>query len=594
MAEKSSGFSDEMLKRIEASEPKLVSSDGSYKRRSDIEKLLPEGCFLDPPSGNRRRADASNWTGSGFTSGGGGNSLYHTQRPYLPEYDSPDRQWYPDDRLEANFYWRMFYKLDPIFGTAVDMYSGMMVSDFDIVLENETDSTITNQLNYMCEKTQFLDKFQSLVKEFLVTGEAIPHCLFNEKEGIWSYIAFHNPDDIEVYDSPLIDMDPILYYTPDDGLRSLLMDNTPESFELKKRLPSELVSRVLAKQKVRLSPMNCTFIPRKLHPYNERGTSLASRLWRIWAVEDAVYNSTLATFRRSAAPLKVAKMGDASMGYIPSPEQEDKLMRLLTAAEMDPQAWLVTNYAVNYEAWGNTDRAVTLSKEYDTIEKIKLLAMGLSKSFMTGEISFSSVKAGLQVFLRRLLSMRQFFENVWILPKFIGPVIRMNDWVKSTPAELNHRIRIKRTAQEAEEAGLLIVPKIKWRNKLDPSVDEELLRAYSQLKNFGFVLSQDTVGATVSLNWENELKKTALEFKAREEILQNTLGSTLKEKFEQSLQAPKTAPPGAAGSGAKPPMGAAPKQAPGGKPVSNPPGTGEAGQPEESINPASSNMLQVD
>jgi len=767
----------------------------------------------------------------------------------------------------------------------------------------------------------------------------------------------------------------------------------------------------LARQKIRLSSVNCSFIPRKLHPYDERGTSLASRLWRIWMVEDAVYNSTIATFRRNSAPIRVAKLGDRNMGWIPPPETEEKLLHLLTQAEMDPNAWLVWNYGIEFEAWGTQERAITLSKEYDTLEKCKLVALGLSKSFMTGEISYScimgdtcllmpdgcykqiseiekgetvvdrfgehkkvvdtfkydspdemveitlrgnkvltftdnhklpvfirprkclcgcgellgdrktssqglmtwssfknghhqrtdfigrnrvwveykhgeyvsvkypkchdpyttleagdiklgdflmiprkfeksntkvtdqtlkmarllgyyvaeghvadvtksigskharfsfggtkkeeflakdaialaeslgfranlsyaqgnctvnfltqasdlakwfednggkyslhkklskevmgwdlelkkellkgmyrgdgtisqhgpsqfdviyttisetlamqlelilaqlgyyvyttktkpfidnrgynhkvgymiqasglqnrslakliwgdvplywdthvdmekynstsgqgnrfvchtdaeylyipvksikkvcvdkikdpyvysievedshsyvveniasfnSAKSGLQVFLRRLLSMRQFFEHTWIIPKFFNPIIQINDWSKGTPSETAHRYRIKRSQQEKQELNLYIKPKIKWKNKLDPSVDEESLRAYLQLKNFGFDVSLDTIGSAVSLDWKNEAQKRASEFKQRDEIIKKTLGPQLKEKYDQAMQPAK--PPGGAGGGAKPPGATMmPKPQPGGQPgQSHPPGSAEDG-----------------
>lgn len=572
-------YLNKMAARADRMKPRIVSADKDYQRREAAQSVLPDGATLSPL--HKQAQSVQSWTGSSFmnTGGGGGSSQFHTQRPYLPEFDSPDRQWYPIDRLEANYYWRLFYKTDPVFGTAVDMYSGMMVSDFDIVLANDSDKTIENQLQYMCEKVNFLDKFQHMVKEYLVCGESLPHCFFDSEQGIWSYLAFHNPDYIEIQDSPILDMEPIINFLPDDALRDLLTASTPESLEIRKRLPSEFVSKVLARQKIRMSPVNCSYIPRKLHPYDERGTSLASRLWRIWMVEDAVYNSTIATFRRAANPIKVLKLGDPSTGWIPDPSTESDLLRMLAQAEMDPQAWLCYNYGINYETWGNTERGVTLSREHDTIEKVKLLALGLSKSFMVGEVTFAAAKSGLQVFLRRLLSLRQFFENAWILPKFFGPIIAINDWTKSTPAEVNHRIRVKRTAQEAAERGLLITPKIKWRNKLDPTVDEETLRAYAQLKNFGFDVSNDTIGSVVSLNWEDETRKKAQEYKQRNEILTNTLGPYLKREYEQELGAGSQAkPPGSAGGGAKPP-GSAPKQAPGGKPTSTPPGNSEEGGP---------------
>lgn len=1007
-------FYRKMAKRADAMSPSLVSGSGDYAKRELVEEVLPEGATLPPMS--KSSSVFSPWSGVSSFSGGGGSSMFHTQRPYLPEFDSPDRQWYPKDRITANKYWRLFYKADPIFGTAVEMYSQMMTSDFDIILDDENDTSIKNQLMDMVQETYFLEKFQQLIKEFLVAGEAIPHCFFDEQKGTWSYIGFHNPDYIDIQDSPIIDMDPIISFIPDDCLRDMLTDNTPEALEIRQKLPPEFVSKVLAHQKIRLSPLNCSFIPRKLHPYDERGVSLASRLWRIWMVEDAVYNATISIFRRHAcfikgtkiltdlgiknvediregdtvisgegkfkkvkaawedhaeeiveiksagsellecttnhkfklwvrprkcacgcevdltntsggtprsylsghydfrrdpktgrytkdsnewtvyskepnvtllkdydpikileakdikrgdylliprkfeeipmtvtekdlgmarllgyyvaegckrhlsskkrkeaneygvqlsfslaekdtwakdiesigdllgvrvrtrvdyrendtiregvtrvnidnvkdlwlaswcfenggaysktkvlseivmkwplsmkeqfiiglfrgdghsrkdeeavhyattskslayqvriilaqlgiygsisisekkqknwndcyqviscgngarkiskfvwgkdlvkkgskssyswhwmdddyiyvkvlsvkirkdpqpvynmtvegdqsyianglatknSPIKVLKLGDPNTGWIPSPETERKLLQMVTQAEMDASSWIVYNYGVNFETWGNTDRAVTLSREHDTIEKVKLLALGLSKGFMSGEVSFSSVKGGLQVFLRRLLSMRQFFESTWILPKFFDPIIQINDWVKSTPSEVNHRYRIKRTAQEKREQNLYISPKIKWKNKLDPNVDEEMLRACAQLRNLGFDVSLDTLGTSVSLDWEDELTKKVTEFKKGEEIKNKVLGPNLKQRYDQMNRPAQGKPPGGAGSGAAPPSSGMIKptgKPPGGQPGEvHPPGSSDSNGPlDDSIDaPAGGEM----
>jgi len=567
-------------KRLAEVKPQIISLDSDYSNRKLAESVLPEGASLLPKV--RKKAEMySSYSGQSTMGGSGGGSQFHTQRPYLPEFDSPDRQYYPQNRVEANRYWRLFYKFDPFFGTAIDMYTQMMVSDFDIVLENENDQSIKNQLTDMCDKVNIQNVLQTLIREYLVLGEVFPHCSFSEQSGIWSYVGFHNPDWIDVMDSPIIDMEPIMYFIPDDNLRDLISDNSPEAVELRQKLPPEFVSKVLAKQKIRLSNLNCSYLARKLHPYDERGVGMGSRLWRIWMVEDSVYSATLAMNRRAASALKVLKLGDASTGYIPAPSVQQDYLRMLAQAEQDPQAWCVTSYAVNFESWGNQDRTVSLSREYDTIEKAKLVAMGLSKSFMTGESSISSAKSGIQVFLRRLLSMRQYFESTWLLPKFFAPIVQINDWTKSTPSEVNHKYRIKRTAQEKADSNLFVKVKLNWKNKLDPKVDEEVLRAYTQLKNFGFNVSHDSVGSSVSLDWKDELKKAALEFKERDEILSNTLGPSLKEKFEKE-NAPQqpgqgAKPPGTPGAGAMPP-GSMPKPKPpaGGQPgVVNAPGTAE-------------------
>lgn len=570
-----SRLSDSFLKSKRKSSLASHSSESTspdYIRREVAKSVLPEGYSLMDHS-----SKTANYWGGSSSFGSGGNSMFHTQKPYLPEFDSPDRPWYPDDRCEANKYWRLFYKSDPVFGTAVDMYASMMVSDFEITISNDQDSSIKRQLEDMAQTVNLQRTFQDMVTEFLGVGEAVPHCTFNNSKGIWDKVTFHDPDYIDVIDPYMINSDSLLYFIPPDTLKELLMDNTPESMEIRRTLPAEFVSKVLSNQKIRLSPLNCTFIPRKLHPYDVRGTSLASRLWRINMVEDAVYTSTIATYRRHAAPLKVIKMGDSQTGFIPGPDMQRNILEMVNQAEIDPQTWIATNYAVNFETWGNTNQAISINREWSTIEQIKLVALGLSKSVLSGDTSFAAVKSGIQVLLRKLLSMRQFFESVWLYPKFFKPIIDINDWQKSTRAEVDHRIRIKRTGQEAREMGLSIEPKIRWKNRLDSTVDTDLLTAISQLNNLGFKVSLQTVGSAVGLNWKEEEEKRAAEFLEQKRIREKVLGPTMSaEMMKEDQQGAGAKPPGSSGSGAKPP-GSTPPSNGGKSEVSTPPGNSDSG-----------------
>jgi hypothetical protein len=234
-------------------------------------------------------------------------------------------------------------------------------------------------------------------------------------------------------------------------------------------------------------------------------------------------------------------------------------------------SWILYNYGINFEAFGTADRAITFSKEQQAIDNLKLTGLGLSKGFISGEANYASSKASLQVLLRRLLSLRQFIENVWLYPKFFRPICEINEWTKSVPSEVTHRYRVKRTAQEIQEKNLVIIPKLQWSNRLDPSIDTEVIQAFNLLKSsFNFKISKDTLGSFASLDWYEEEKKSASEFKASKELSERLLGETLDKEYQQqgAAKAPEGAkPPGAAGSGAKPPS------AGGGK------GSGEAGAP---------------
>lgn len=441
--------------------------------------------------------------------------------------NSPDRQQYPVHRILANRYWRLFYKLDPVIGNAVDLYAELPWGHFELTGEG-VDGSIKDSLEFMVQETQLRAMLPYMVREYLITGEACPHLFFDDDKGVWTYIAMHNPDQLEVIDAPFIKMDPVVEFVPDGRLQQVLMSNNALLRRVRDSMPRELLVRLMARENIPLSPINFTFIPRKLHPYDTRGTSIISRMWRVLMYEDAIFNASIATARRHAGPLKVAKLGTPQNGWIPGPEHERRLLELLAQAELDVNAWLVYHYGIQFELVGTTERIMSIDKHWEFIERVKLIALGISKSFLHGEVTYASAATGLTVFLQRLKALRQMFEAKWLIPKYFKTVAKINKWVKPTEAELAHRVRVRRASHEVDEDLRWIVPRIEWDRSLDPSVDSEMINAMSSISQaFPQVkFSPSTLMATVNRDFEEEQKQYVKDmelqqqvFKGHEELL---------------------------------------------------------------------------
>lgn len=853
---------------------------------------------------------------------------------------------YPVHRVLANRYWRLFHKLDPVIGNCLDLYSDMPWSDFQLTGEG-VDGDIKDHFETMSEKVDLLSLLPYVVREFLTVGEVILHCLYDADLRMWDYCTFHNPDNIEVIDAPFIRMDPILELIPDQRLRAILQSGDPLVQKIKAQLPPELLGRLLSRQNLPLDSLNCTFLPRKLHMYDVRGTSIISRLWRVLMLEDAVFcfvpgtyvtradgtslpieilnvgdqvldrngqvatvkrawaersdrvkhivlfggrefrctsnhrfpvwayprvcqcgcgksvkwpnshfakhgarrgfpvetrtygpalkakatgrvrlgrrcvpasyspmqemraddlrigdylliprkfreaiphgitpahakllgyyvsegspkslngkstgiqwslgrhevktlaeeikqlcrklghmasihgggpsgctvvlqryedanlsrflienggvhalrkqlsacvmswpldlkmefisglfrgdgsrygrssksrftssftvsfqsgserlveqvflilaqlgiysayslvvsngplpggkprkkpsigyrlqvkghfadtllkivwgekfnrhasdpnawskawadddyvyvpirkvedepydgdvynltvsgdhsylveggiatfNSTsLATARRHSAPLKIAKIGNPQTGWIPGAEHEQRLLELLAQAELDPHSFLVYHFGVQFEAFGTTERAIWAPREWEGLERIKLVGLGVSKSFISGEVTYASSVTGLQVFLQRLLTMRSYFTQKWIKKKFFRPISEINDFIKPTKAELSHRVRVRRTAKELDEDSRYIVPDLAWDKPLDPNVDRDLIAAADSLTRIGVKFSKKTLMSFINRKYEDELKSSL-----EEEVLE----AEERQKYEKQL-----------------------------------------------------------
>lgn len=510
-----------MRARFESFQPRLIGGGrglGAYTGARDFFKdILPPGGELSPGAGasyaamrgGPGRTAAMSRQGFGDPSGGGG-AYYQTQTPYQPEFADPSRQSYPVHRNLMNNYARMFYKTHPIIGTGVDLYSELPWCDVQFVGEG-VDGEVRDTYELTWETCRIRPLLPFITRERTVLGEAGLHAFYNDAIGAWSYVGMHNPDHLEVIWSPVIKMDPIVRYQPDSRLRQILNSGSPALAAVRDSIPPQILNAIASGQAIELHNLNFTFLARKSHPYDVRGTSILSRLWRDVMLEDALYNTSIAIARRAGAPIRVAKLGDAATGWIPEPEKEQALLGLLAQAEMDPAAWLVYNYGLQLEAFGSQERAWKVEQSGEYIERRLLIGLGISRAFIQGEVSFASAATGLTVFLQRLLAERETVENEWIIPKFLRPLAVMNGWVKPTSAELSHKVRVRRSQRELLEDRRYIVPKLQWARALDPSVDQAKITAVQALQGLGVRFSKQYLGSLVGVDWEEQLEQSATE-----------------------------------------------------------------------------------
>lgn len=283
------------------------------------------------------------------------------------------------------------------------------------------------------------------------------------------------------------------------------------------------------------------------------------------------YNS-IQTARRHAGPVKVVKVGHPEGHWLPNEGDFQDLLGKLTMAEQDPHTWLVNHPFISFEAWGTTDRMITISREADLIERIKLTALGVSQGFLHGESNYASMSGNMNTLMMRLRGMRTFFENVWWYPKFFKPIAEINEWVRPSQAEVSHRIKKKRTAAEAMAEGRLISPKIRWAQPLEPAVDKDLLDAIRLLNDLGVKTSKSTAFSAASLDFEEETANGFVEQKLEKKIRDKVFP---EEEREKSVEEEITAPSGLGGFGLPtepdaPADGSVPEELPG----------GEGGEPE--------------
>lgn len=465
-------------------------------------KYLPKSRMhfsAQKPGGFLKRAQASSSTSSTSTVGAGSaQSVAQSPLYYDYRWSTPDKFYFPRNRIVANAIWRQVYMRDAVIAVATDMYAELPWSGFDLIGIDDPD--IKKFYEDMFNDLDLVPKLPEFTKDFLILGECILHTLFNSKKGYWERAFSHNPDFVRVEGVGLISEQPLMWMRPTPEIKRLLGSPDRRVRKLQQILPREIINAFRRNQEVPLDEVNTTFLCRKINSTDVRGTSLYTRLYRTIMYEDFVVNASLAVSQRMAAPLRIFKLGSNVTGWLPSPDDEAAFSEMLSMAESDPLAAIVTHNDVTTELVGVADRALLISKEWDFLERIKLMALGVAKSFLMGEASLASAVAGLQTLLERAAVLRMKFEDTWIRRKLCEPVAKMNDFYKRPQSELEHRIRVK-TKDEME----LITPKIKWHKTLDPMQDTSILGVWRDLKERG-ILSDRTYASGAGLDLDVERK----------------------------------------------------------------------------------------
>lgn len=395
-------------------------------------------------------------TANGVANGGGASVLRTTAKPYHPLFSSPDRLQLPTQIAQLNQYWRLFYNVDPIIGGAIDLHGDMPWSGAYLVMDDpgNDSKTILHAYEDMLNQTELLSLLPGLTREYMVIGEVFPFCFWDDENGIYNHITLHNPDYVEVVDSPLIDDDPILTLRPTQDLRRIMQSTDPRYMKLRSKLPADILATIAGGKNIPLDPMNASHLARRAFPYDIRGTSIMGRMFRILMYEDAVFNGQIQQAQRHSMPLRVFKLGDQQQGWMPSPQNTEDFIELLSECETDPLAALVYHYGLQVEYHGIEGKQLKLTSEWDIIEKAKLIALGINKAFLHGEVTYASANAGLQVLMMRYRTLRDMILADWIYKKVFATMAELNGFYREKKKTDDDLPETRNPAMEKQTAFL--------------------------------------------------------------------------------------------------------------------------------------------
>jgi len=371
----------------------------------NFQNMIPRSIFAeaDPNILDKKGTTFTGMTGSTFNaslfSNYGSNSMNIYRNPARRFYDpeiTTTAIYLPRNIRQKNRWCRWFFDHDELVGAVLELHAELPYSRAEIMVD---DPIIKRHVEECFDRTNFFTMLPIIDLEFMKIGEIFIHNTWDDTLGMWNHIILHNPDFVELTASPFADTECVIELKPDDELKSLVHSTKPEDQQLKKRLPKDVVRRVLTGKNIILDSSEITHVARRSNPYDIRGTSLLNRIFRTLMYEDKLREAQITIADNFIYPLKIFKLGDPAKGWIPDESHQKALASMLQQANFDPNFSLIYHYGLNVEYMTVADKVMRLEKEWQEINDKKMIALGVSKEFMSGTTTYACFTEGTHVIL---------------------------------------------------------------------------------------------------------------------------------------------------------------------------------------------------
>jgi hypothetical protein len=455
---------------------------------------------------------------------------------------SPSRRFYQPDLSSTaimlpktlkmvNRWCRWIFDHDELVETVLRYHSELPYSQFELECD---DPFILRAFEDQVDQIKLFTKLPELNLEFLKVGEVFPYTPWDDSKGMYMHLEALNPDYVEVTYTPFANEGTVIELIPDDDLRKLINSTKPEDQAIKKRIPKDIMSRVLTGRNMPLKEHEITHIARRSNPYDVRGTSILRKVFRLYQYEDKLREAQMTIADNFIYPLKIFKLGDPATGWVPSKDHQNQLAQMLQQSNFDPNFSLIYHYALEVEYVTVADKVMSLANEWEEINKKKMIALGVSLAFMSGDSSFSSANVGLQTQLARYRATRDLFE-FGLIKRLFRNFAEKNEYYTRDKREITNNFRVTRSAQEKAER--LVMPEIMWHKKLVMREDQSYLAFLNNVNNQGKgPVSDITLLRAMGEDAEQEIKR-----KKKLRNMENRLGEKLRSSVAPG-QAPGQAP----------------------------------------------------
>lgn len=476
--------------------------------------------------------------------GGFGANNSAMQDYFNPVRDRLDRgsvieEWIPHSLPALNRMFRQIYARDAIAGPAVDIWSMLPWSEFDIVgLEDEYPDVAQFYKDALIPIFT-PETLESISKEYLVHGRFCGNLLFDNAKGYWTDLIPNDPDFIEVKPNPLINADPFVDLRVSPGLMQFMYDPDPRVAFARGQIPSHFLNMIRATGLIPLDPFNTLWVARKISPYDTVGTSLLTRILPYWAIEKPLLNATvIAARRRAGAILHVTMETTPEQGGMPTSSELQEIAGMFIQADTDPVGSVVaTRAGITATEVSQGGQIWKLSDEGPFLVENKMRAVGVTEAWLTGEASYNNYDDNRSIFMDQVRTLRERIVAKTIMAK-AEVLARLHGFVRTKKSRVDHRIKVKKLDKyiynrelnrptfpnlSIEEAMAipredLILPTIQFDKTLKAEGDMHLLELVEKIEEKGVPITLRTWANLGGISLDDQVNDMATDMELKKQI----------------------------------------------------------------------------
>jgi len=435
-------------------------------------------------------------------------------------------------KLVMRIYKDIYYN-DPISGSCVDLTSTLPFSDFNIGgIQNPK---VADAFNEVIERLNIRTLLPELSVDHQVTGAFVGNMLYNPKRNTFVDLITHQYENCKVDPLPFYSQDPLITVAFPDSYKTVLSSESPRIKKLREYLGEDVV-RQISNEALELDPLSTIYIPRKSFS-NSTGVSYYRRVLPIWLLEKNLFRGTLVESARRQRGILHLTLGDGDQ-WEPTMADMQMAMELFQNADADPLgAVIATRMGISTEEIRQGGDFWKVTDIWDETMAMKLRALGISESFLSGEATYSNADTSLTVFIESLRAYRDtittklFYNKIFPLISALHGYTLNRSGKLSIKGNLLDKVDTMHNHEVLQDGSRLLIPTVHWSKQLKPEGDQAYLDMLQALTEKGVPVPLRAMAAAGGFNLDALLSDQEDDFELLKRIgeYQKRLGEIKKE-----------------------------------------------------------------